>query len=115
MDHDMSDPAMAAAMEGDMRNRFLVALVLTIPVIVFSPLGYTTLGIRPVHSLAVRNVIALVGSTPVVFYAGWVFIGGAYTSLRHRSLNMSVLVATGVADQPCGRRGQGNLPGGQRP
>ena len=96
MDHDMSDPTMAAAMERDMRNRFFVALVLTIPVIVFSPLGYTTLGIRPVHSLAVRNVIALVGSTPVVFYAGWVFIGGAYTSLRHRSLNMSVLVATGV-------------------
>jgi Cu2+-exporting ATPase len=96
MDHDMSDPTMAAAMERDMRNRFFVALVLTIPVIIFSPLGYDTLGIRPIHSLTVRNIIALVGSTPVVFYAGWVFIGGAYTSLRHRSLNMSVLVATGV-------------------
>jgi hypothetical protein len=39
MDHDMSDPAMAAAMERDMRNPFLVALALTIPVIIFSPLG----------------------------------------------------------------------------
>ena len=96
MDHDMSDPTMAAAMERDMRNRFLVALVLTIPVITFSPLGYDTLGIRPVHSLTARNLIALVLSTPVVFYAGWVFIGGAYTSLRSRALNMSVLVATGV-------------------
>ena len=96
MDHDMSDPTMAAAMERDMRNRFFVALALTIPVIVFSPLGYNTLGIRPVHSLTARNVIALVLSTPVVFYAGWVFIGGAYTSLRSRALNMSVLVATGV-------------------
>ena len=37
MDHDMSDPRMAAAMERDMRNRFFIALVLTIPVIVFSP------------------------------------------------------------------------------
>jgi Cu2+-exporting ATPase len=96
MDHHMSDPTMAAAMEQDMRNRFLVALVLTIPVIIFSPLGYDTLGIRPLHSLAARNLIALVLSTPVVFYAGWVFIGGAYTSLRSRALNMSVLVATGV-------------------
>jgi P-type Cu2+ transporter len=96
MDHDMSDPTMAAAMERDMRNRFLVALVLTSPVIIFSPLGYKTLGIRPVHSLTVRNLIGLVLSTPVVFYAGWVFIGGAYTSLRSRALNMSVLVATGV-------------------
>jgi Cu2+-exporting ATPase len=96
MDHDMSDPTMAAAMERDMRNRFFVALVLTVPVIIFSPLGYNTLAIRPVHSLTARNLIGLVLSTPVIFYAGWVFIGGAYTSLRSRALNMSVLVATGV-------------------
>src|SRR3954454_22117530 len=38
----------------------------------------------------------LVLSTPVVWWAGWIFIGGAATSLRHRALNMSVLVATGV-------------------
>jgi P-type Cu2+ transporter len=35
-------------------------------------------------------------SSPVVWWAGWIFIGGAATSLRHRALNMSVLVATGV-------------------
>jgi Cu2+-exporting ATPase len=96
MSHDMSDPTMAAAMERDMRNRFFVALVLTIPVIIFSPLGYNTLAIRPIHSLSARNLIALVLATPVVFYAGWIFIGGAYTSLRSGALNMSVLVATGV-------------------
>jgi Cu2+-exporting ATPase len=71
-------------------------LVLTIPVIIFSPLGYNTFAIRPVHSETARNLIALVLSTPVVWYAGWIFIGGAYTSLRSRVLNMSVLVATGV-------------------
>ena len=38
----------------------------------------------------------LILSTPVVWYAGWVFIGGAYTSLRSRALNMSVLVAVGI-------------------
>jgi Cu2+-exporting ATPase len=96
MDHAMSDPTMAAAMERDMRNRFFVALVLTVPVIVFSPLGYNTLGVQPLHSLTARNLIALALSTPVVFYGGWIFIGGAYTSLRSRALNMSVLVATGV-------------------
>ncbi|MDQ6692974.1 MAG: hypothetical protein M3014_00920, partial [Chloroflexota bacterium] len=39
MSHDMSDPAMAQAMEADMRTRFFVALLLTIPVILYSPLG----------------------------------------------------------------------------
>jgi Cu2+-exporting ATPase len=35
-------------------------------------------------------------STPVVFYCGWIFIAGAYHSLRRRMLNMSVLIAVGV-------------------
>jgi Cu2+-exporting ATPase len=38
----------------------------------------------------------LVLSTPVVFYASWIFIGGAYTSLRSRALNMNVLIAVGA-------------------
>src|SRR5262249_32777757 len=75
---------------------FLIALVLTIPVIVFAPLGYDTFGIHLVHSLTARNLIGLVLSAPVVWYAGWIFVAGAYTSLRSRQLNMSVLVATGV-------------------
>jgi Cu2+-exporting ATPase len=96
MDHEMSDPTMATAMERDMRNRFFIALVLTIPVILLSPLAVNTFGIELVGSHDARNWLMLALSTPVVWYAGWVFIGGAWTSLRHRALNMSVLVATGV-------------------
>jgi Cu2+-exporting ATPase len=43
-----------------------------------------------------ENVIMLLLSTPVVFYSGWIFISGSYYSLRRRTLNMSVLIATGV-------------------
>lgn len=39
MSHDMSDPAMAREMEADMRRRFFVSLVLTIPIILYSSLG----------------------------------------------------------------------------
>jgi len=96
MDHDMSDPKMAKAMERDMRNRSLVALVLTIPTILYSPLGYDFLGLDMPKPDINANWISLVTSTPVVWWAGWIFIGGAYHSLRRRSLNMSVLIATGV-------------------
>jgi Cu2+-exporting ATPase len=96
MSHDMSDPTMAAAMERDMRNRFFVALALTIPVVLLSPLAVNAFGIELVESDDARNWLMLVLSAPVVWYAGWVFIGGAWTSLRSRSLNMAVLVATGV-------------------
>src|SRR5215203_3915232 len=95
-DHDMSDPNMAATMERDMRNKFFVALLLTIPTVLYSPLGMNLLGLRlPTFGLG-ENVIMLLLSTPVVFYSGWIFISGAYHSLRRRTLNMSVLIATGV-------------------
>src|SRR5215207_8398338 len=95
-DHDMSDPNMAKTMERDMRNKFFVALLLTIPTVLYSPLGMNLLGVRlPTFGLG-ENVIMLILSTPVVFYAGWIFISGAYHSLRRRTLNMSVLIATGV-------------------
>jgi P-type Cu2+ transporter len=96
MGHDMSDPGMAAAMERDMRYRFFVALLLTIPTVLYSPLGTNLLGVRlPTFGLG-ENVIMLLLSTPVVFYSGWIFISGSYYSLRSRTLNMSVLIATGV-------------------
>lgn len=96
MDHDMSDPKMAKAMERDMRDRFFVALLLTIPTVLYSPLGSDFLRVDLPAGPFNTNWIMLVLSTPVVWWAGWIFVGGAFRSLRHRSLNMSVLVATGV-------------------
>src|SRR3712207_9343766 len=88
MGHDMSDPNMAAAMERDMRNKFFVALLLTIPTVLYSPLGMNLLGVRlPTFGLG-ENVIMLLLSTPVVFYCGWIFISGSYHSLRRRTLKI---------------------------
>ena len=39
MSHDMSDPAMAASMEGEIRTRFWVALALSALVVLISPMG----------------------------------------------------------------------------
>ncbi|PZR94486.1 MAG: hypothetical protein DLM69_12415, partial [Candidatus Chloroheliales bacterium] len=80
MSHDMSDPAMAKAMEADMRNRFFVALVLTIPVILYSPLGQSLLHITLPTPIPV-NWLLLILTTPIVFWAGWIFVGGAFSAL----------------------------------
>lgn len=97
MGHDMSDPAMARAMEADMRNRFFVSLILTIPVVLYSPLGVnlfklhlpTPFGISP-------NWVLLVLATPIVWWGGWIFHSGAWRALRNRTLDMNVLVSLGV-------------------
>ena len=94
----MSDPRMAAAMERDMRNRFLISFVLTIPVILYSDLGDAIFGGTPATPFGIGiQWMAFIFATPVVFYGGWVFIQGTFFALRSGKLDMSVLITTGVA------------------
>src|ERR1700730_8775748 len=93
--HDMSDPAMAASMEADIRTRFWVALALSALVVLISPMG-EMLGIHLPLSTAVRSRTVLVLTTPIVFWCGWIFLAGAFRSLVSRRLDMSVLSAVGV-------------------
>ncbi len=95
--HDMSDPAMAREMEADMRRRFFVSLVLTIPIILYSSLGTTLLHLHLPTPLGVSpNWVLLVLATPVVWWCGWIFHFGAWRALRNRTLDMNVLVSLGV-------------------
>jgi Cu2+-exporting ATPase len=93
----MSDPSMAAAMERDMRHRFLVSLILTIPVVLYSELGEAIFGATPPDFGLGVQWMAFGFATPVVLYGGWVFIRGTVEALRSRRLDMSVLITTGVA------------------
>ncbi len=96
IDHDaaMTNPEMAKAMETDMRRRFLVAFVLSIPIFFYSPVGESLFGILP--SPIPPHWLLFILTTPIVFWAGSIFITGTYHALRKRKLNMSVLIATGV-------------------
>jgi len=95
MSHDMSDPAMAASMEADIRTRFWVSLALSALVVLISPMG-EMLGIRLPLSGPVRSWTLLALTTPIVFWCGWIFVAGAFRSLVSRRLDMSVLIAVGV-------------------
>src|SRR6266700_1094784 len=97
MGHDMSDPAMARAMEADMRNRFFVSLLLTIPVILYSPLGTSLFKLHLPTPFGISlNWILFVLATPIVWWCGWIFHSGAWRALRNRTLDMNVLVSLGV-------------------
>lgn len=97
MDHEaaMTNPQMAKQMEADMRRRFWVALALSIPVFLYSPVTENLLKIKLPSPIPV-NLLLFLLTTPIVFYAGSIFIVGAYNSLKSRKLNMSVLISTGV-------------------
>jgi Cu2+-exporting ATPase len=86
------------AMVRDMRNRFLVAAVLSVPILLWSPIGREVLGFTLPAPFGLRDdVFSLILSLPVVFYSAWIFFDGAYRALRARTLDMMVLVAVAVA------------------
>jgi Cu2+-exporting ATPase len=84
-------------MARDMRNRFLVALVLTALITLWSPMGRDMLRFTVPAPFGMSDeVLALILSVPVVFYSAWIFFEGAYRALRARTLDMMVLVAVAV-------------------
>ena len=86
-----------ASMAADMRRRFIVAAVLSIPLLLWSPIGRDVLNFQTAAPFGLRDdVFQLILSVPVVFWAGWIFFDGAARALRARTLDMMVLVAVGV-------------------
>ncbi|MGL4960059.1 MAG: copper-transporting P-type ATPase [Inquilinus sp.] len=81
----------------DMRRRFWIGLVLTIPIVVLE-MGGHLLGLDIAHAIGARTVtwIQLVLATPVVLWAGWPFLVRGWQSVVRRSLNMFTLIALGT-------------------
>lgn len=75
----------------DMRRRFWLGLVFSLPVVLLA-FGGEVAGRSDGKSDAIQFFFA----TPVVFWAGWPFLERAWLSVLNRSLNMFTLIALGV-------------------
>ena len=93
-EHDHHDHH--AHMAGDFRKRFWISLVLTLPILVLSPLLQTLVGLRE----AVRfpgDLYVLFGFSSAVFwYGGWPFLKGLFNELKSRQPGMMTLVAVAI-------------------
>ena len=86
-----------ASMVADMRNRFLVAVLFSIPIVLWSPIGRDVFGFEAAVPFGLReDVFTLILSLPVIFYSCAIFFIGAVRALRARTLDMMVLVAVAV-------------------
>ncbi|MEW6519847.1 MAG: heavy metal translocating P-type ATPase [Thermodesulfobacteriota bacterium] len=82
-----------------MRNRFLVAAVLTVPLMIIA-MREMLPGGRLIEELASGRVLGwleFVLATPVVLWAGWIFYVRAVQSVINKSLNMFTLIGMGVS------------------
>ena len=86
-----------ATMAADMRNRFLVAAVFSVPILLWSPIGREVLGFEAAAPFGLRDdVWSLLLSLPVILWSCAIFFRGALAALRARTLDMMVLVAVAV-------------------
>ncbi len=79
-----------------MRNRFLVAVVLSVPILLWSPIGREVLGFTVPAPFGLRDDVFSLILVPVVFYLAWIFFDGAYRALRARTLMVLVAVDVGT-------------------
>jgi Cu+-exporting ATPase len=83
-DHDAAE----RAREADLRRRWIVALVLGVPVVALSM-------VPPLQFDGWEWVVAVL-ATPIVFWCGWGFHRAAWMNLRHGSTTMDTLVSMGT-------------------
>ena len=83
------------AMARDMRNRFLIALLFTVAVLLLSPMA----GLRPLVALPPSvntNLVVFVLASGAILYPVWPFAVGAMHALRRGAADMSVLIMLSV-------------------
>jgi len=96
MDHTgLAGREMAHLMEIDIRNKFLFSLILTIPIILYSPLGTEFLKLNLPSPIPLPWLLFIL-TTPVFLYSGWIFLYSTYVALKNKTLNMAVLIAVGI-------------------
>ena len=86
---------MARLMELDIRQKFFFALLLSMPIILYSPLGRFIFNYQPPAPIPVPWILFVL-TTPVFFYSGWIFLYSSYKAFQNRTLNMAVLIAVGI-------------------
>lgn len=92
--HGMAGHDHHAMMIADFRTRFWISLVLTIPVLVLSPMVQEFLGLS--ISFPGSHYLLFALSSVVYFHGGWPFLKGAMKELRSASPGMMTLIAVAI-------------------
>ncbi len=80
----------------DMLRRFVASVIITVPIVLFSPIG-RSLGFMLATPFGLSmEWFGLILATFVVWWGAWPFISSAWRALRRGELNMMTLIALGI-------------------
>jgi len=81
----------------DMLRRFIGSAILTVPIIMYSPLGTSLFGRELVPPFGLSSgLLSFVLTSVVVWWGAWPFVSSAARSLGQGELTMMTLIATGI-------------------
>lgn len=86
-----------AHMIADFRKRFWVSLIVTIPILLFSPMIQKFLGLGEAFRFQGDLYVSFVLATFVFFYGGFPFLKGLYSELKSGTPGMMTLIAVAIA------------------
>ncbi len=100
-DHDTRPTDMAghdhhAMMIKDFRKRFWISLIITLPILILSPMLQGLLGFEFSLFLNFDKYILFALSTGVYFYGGWPFLTGLIKEFKKKQPGMMVLIAVAI-------------------
>jgi len=81
----------------DFRKRFWISIVLTVPVLLLSPMIQNLLGIEFVLFPGFDKYILFALSTVVYFYGGWPFLAGLTREIKQKQPGMMTLIAVAIS------------------
>ncbi|MCL5072209.1 MAG: heavy metal translocating P-type ATPase, partial [Actinobacteria bacterium] len=81
----------------DYRKRFIISAILTIPVLLLSPLIQSVLRIEGFLNFPGDIYLLFAISSAVFFYGGWPFLVGAFKELKKRQPAMMTLIGLAIA------------------
>jgi Cu2+-exporting ATPase len=85
-----------AHMVADFRRRFWVSLVLTVPVVVLSPMIQSALGLRETLRFAGDGYVQFAFATIIFFYGGRPFLKGLFEELGKKEPGMMTLIGLAI-------------------
>jgi len=83
-------------MVADFKRRFWVSLVISIPILLLSPLIQGFLGIEGAISFPGDSYVLFALSSAVFFYGGWPFLKGIFDEVKKKSPGMMTLIALAI-------------------
>ncbi|MHA1380325.1 MAG: heavy metal translocating P-type ATPase, partial [Candidatus Helarchaeota archaeon] len=76
----------------DFKKRFIVSLILTVPILMLSPLIQQVLGLQFLEFVG-DDYILFILSTILFLYGGWPFLKGFFDEMKKKTPGMMVLIA----------------------